>query len=137
MARQGILVEPYERLKLEQVERMHQASLAVLADPGILCFNRNAAEIFGDHGAEVLSIPQGNVACWLLKIPEKTISDALRAAPKVVKLGARDENNSLILDGREPRTGWTWTQRLLLASMTQALRQNSLCSEWRRAAWTG
>ena len=103
MARQGILVEPYERLKLEQVERMHQASLAVLADPGILCFNRNAAEIFGDHGAEVLSIPQGNVACWLLKIPEKTISDALQAAPKVVKLGARDENNSLILDGREPR----------------------------------
>ena len=103
MARQGILVEPYERLKLEQVERMHQASLAVLADPGILCFNRNAAEIFGDHGAEVLSIPQGNTACWLLKIPEKTISDALQAAPKVVKLGARDENNSLILDGREPR----------------------------------
>ncbi len=103
MARQGILVEPYERLKLEQVERIHQASLAVLTDPGILCFNRNAAEIFGDHGAEVLSTQQGNAACWLLKIPEKTISDALQAAPKVVKLGARDENNCIILDGREPR----------------------------------
>lgn len=103
MARQGILVEPYDRLKLDQVERIHQASLAILTDPGVLCFNRDAAEIFGDHGAEVLSIEQGNAACWLLKIPEKTISDAVQAAPNVVKLGARDENNCLILDGREPR----------------------------------
>ncbi len=103
MARQGILVEPYQRLKLEQVERIHRASLVLLTDPGMVCFNRNAAEIFGDHGAEVLSINQGGAACWLLKIPEKVITDAVQAAPKVVKLGARDENNCLILDGHEPR----------------------------------
>lgn len=103
MARQGILVEPYQRLKLEQVERIHRASLVILTDPGMVCFNRNAAEIFGDHGAEVLSIDQGGAACWLLKIPEKVIIDAVQAAPKVVKLGARDENNCLILDGHEPR----------------------------------
>ncbi|MCL0094578.1 trimethylamine methyltransferase family protein [Dehalococcoidales bacterium] len=103
MARQGVLVEPYQRLKPEQVEQIHQASLAILTDPGILCFNHSAAEIFGDHGAEVLSIEQGNNSCWQLKIPEKLISDAVQAAPKVVKLGARDENNCLILDGGEPR----------------------------------
>jgi len=103
MARHGILVEPYERLKLEQVERIHRASLSILTDPGIMCFNRDAAEIFGDHGAEVLPIEQGGAACWLLKIPEKTISAAVQEAPSVVKLGARDENNCLILDGREPR----------------------------------
>jgi len=103
MARQGILVEPYQRLKLEQVEQIHRASLAILTNPGILCFNRNAAEIFGDYGAEVLPIEQGNAACCLLKIPGKLISDAVQAAPKVVKLGARDENNCLILDGGEPR----------------------------------
>ena len=103
MARQGILVEPYQRLKSEQVERIHQASLAILIDPGIICFNRRATEVFGDHGAEVLPVKQGSAACWLLKIPEKIISDAVQAAPKVIKLGARDENNCLILDGREPR----------------------------------
>jgi len=103
MARQGILVEPYQRLKLEQVERIHRASLAILTDPGLVCFNRNAAELFGDCGAEVSSIEQGGAACWLLKIPEKVVSEALQAAPKVVKLGARDENNCLILDGRESR----------------------------------
>ena len=103
MARQGILVEPYQRLKLEQVERIHRASMAILTDPGVVCFNHNAAEIFGDYGAEVSSIEQGGTACWLLKIPEKVVSEALQAAPKVVKLGARDENNCLILDGSEPR----------------------------------
>ncbi len=103
MVRQGVLVEPYQRLKVEQVEQIHRASLAILTDPGVMCFNRHAAEIFGDHGAEVLSIDQGSAACWLLKIPEKVIADAVRVVPKVVKLGARDENNSLILDGHEPR----------------------------------
>ena len=103
MARQGILVEPYQRLKLEQVEQIHRASLAILVDPGVVCFNRNATEILGDCGAEVLPIQQGSTACWLLKIPEKVIDDAVQTAPKVVKLGARDENNCLILDGHEPR----------------------------------
>ncbi len=103
MARQGILVAPYQRLELEQVERIHQASLDILLDPGVICFNPNAAEIFGDYGAEVLPIEQGSTACWLLKIPEKIISSAVQAAPKIVKLGARDENNCLILDGHEPR----------------------------------
>jgi len=103
MARQGVLVEPYQRLKLEQVERIHRASLAILIDPGIICFNRNAAEVFGDHGAEVLPMEPEGAPKWLLKIPEKTLSEALETAPKVVKLGARDENNCLILDGSEPR----------------------------------
>ena len=103
MARQGVLVEPYQRLKPEQLEQIHRASLAILTDPGVLCFNRNAAEILGDSGAEVSPLQQTGAACWLLKIPEKTIADAVQSAPKVVKLGARDENNCLILDGNEPR----------------------------------
>jgi len=103
VARQGVLVEPYHRLELEQVEQIHRASLAILTDPGVLCFNRHAAEVFGDHGADVLSVNQGGAPCWLLKIPGKVITDAVQVAPKVVKLGARDENNCLILDGHEPR----------------------------------
>jgi len=103
VARQGVLVEPYHRLKMEQVEQLHRASLAILTDPGVLCFNRQAAEVFGDHGADVLSVNQGGAPCWLLKIPGKVITDAVQVAPKVVKLGARDENNCLILDGHEPR----------------------------------
>jgi len=104
MARQGILVvQPYERLILEQVERIHQASLDILVDPGILCYNREATQIFGDHGVEVQRVEESAADCWLLRIPEKLISQALAGAPRVVKLGARSEENCLILDGREPR----------------------------------
>jgi len=103
MARQGVLVEPYRRLNQEQVERIHQASLAILLNPGISCFNRQAAEIFAEHGAEVTPAESQGVAIWLVKIPEKIISEALASAPKVVKLGARDEDNCLILNGNEPR----------------------------------
>ncbi|MFC1951604.1 trimethylamine methyltransferase family protein [Chloroflexota bacterium] len=103
MARQGVLVEPYQRLKTGQVERIHRASLDILTDPGIVCFNREAVEVFGDYGAEVVPMEQEGAPRWLLKIPEKIITETVQAAPKVVKLGARDENNCLILDGHEPR----------------------------------
>ena len=43
MPRQGILVEPYQRLNREQIERIHRASLDILVNPGIVCFNRQAA----------------------------------------------------------------------------------------------
>ena len=60
MTRQGVVVEPYQRLKLEQVEQIHQASLDILTEPGILCYNRSAAEIFGDFGARCAGIACSN-----------------------------------------------------------------------------
>jgi len=105
-------VEPYQRLKLEQVEQIHRASLAILTDPGVVCFNRSAAEVFGDHGAEVLPSQQGSAACWLLKIPEKVITDALQSAPQAPRL----------------TTGWRWMSRLLSVSVIQTLRLSSPCS---------
>ncbi len=101
MARNGVLVEPYRRLTEEQIEKIHQASLSILLDPGIICFNRDAAQVFGDNGAEVE--PGAQEDSWLVRIPEKIVSGAVSATPKVVKLGARDEENCLVLDGSEPR----------------------------------
>jgi len=103
MARQGILVEPYQRLNDEQIAQVHRLSMEVLADPGIICFNRTAAEVFADGGAEVTTVEGERLPYWILKIPEKLIQKTIEAAPKVVKLGARNEDNSLILDGYEPR----------------------------------
>jgi len=103
VARQGILVQPYERLSLEQVELIHQASMQILNDLGLISFNREAAEIFNSHGAEVNSISSGDEPCWLIKIPEKLVLHALDTAPKTVKLGARNKDNTLIMNGEEPR----------------------------------
>ncbi|HEY48639.1 MAG TPA: hypothetical protein G4O13_01175 [Dehalococcoidia bacterium] len=104
MPREGILVEkPYERMTREQVEQIHQASIEILSDPGLMSFNREAAEIFDGKGAEVTPVSPSDHPCWLVRIPEKVVIEALDSAPKTVKLGARNPENMLILDGEEPR----------------------------------
>jgi trimethylamine--corrinoid protein Co-methyltransferase len=104
MAREGILIDtPYERMTEKQVMQIHQASMEILRDPGLMCFNRQAAEIFGDNGAEVSSVTTSDHSCWLVKVPEKLVVDALDNAPKTVKLGARNPDNTLVMNGEVPR----------------------------------
>jgi trimethylamine--corrinoid protein Co-methyltransferase len=104
LPREGILVHnPYERITDEQVKQIHQASLEILVDPGLICFSRGAAEIFSSHGAEVTDISSGDSPHWQIKIPEKLVMQALDSAPKTVKLGARNPDNALIMKGDEPR----------------------------------
>jgi trimethylamine--corrinoid protein Co-methyltransferase len=101
--RKGILVDrPYERLTREQVELIHQASMQILTDPGLISFNREAVDILHSHGAAVESIA-GDHQSWQVKIPEQLVLKALGTAPKTVKLGARNPDNALIMHGDEPR----------------------------------
>jgi trimethylamine--corrinoid protein Co-methyltransferase len=104
MPRRGVLVQaPYRRMTDLQVEQVHHASMELLTDPGVLCFNREAADIFQAGGAEVAPVPGSDSGCWLLKIPEALVLNGVDSAPKTVKLGARNEDNSLIMAGDEPR----------------------------------
>ena len=104
MAREGVLVHvPYERMTNEQVLQIHQASMQILNDLGLLSFNRQAAEMFQSNGAEVTSVSSGDHPSWHVKIPENLVQRALDSAPKTVKLGARNKDNSLIMKGEEPR----------------------------------
>ena len=58
MPREGILVHSvYERLDRGQIERIHSASMEILHRHGIMCYNRETAEIFSSHGAEVTTDP--------------------------------------------------------------------------------
>ncbi|MFC2059926.1 trimethylamine methyltransferase family protein [Chloroflexota bacterium] len=104
MSREGILVhKPYERMDYEQIQQIHQASIQILNDPGLLCFNREAAEIFQSNGAEVTPVTPSDNPCWLVKIPESLVLSALDSAPKTVTFGARNKDNTLIMNGEEPR----------------------------------
>ena len=103
MPREGILVDkPYERLTKEQVELIHQVSMQILTDPGLISFNREAVDILHGHGAAVEPIA-GDHQSWQVKIPEQLVLNALDNAPKTVKLGARNPGNTLIMHGDEPR----------------------------------
>jgi trimethylamine--corrinoid protein Co-methyltransferase len=101
--REGILVEPYQRLSKEQVESIHRASMDILENVGIISYNEEAAEIFHRHGAEVTPVSPSPSQSWIIRIPEGLVLEAVAKAPSVVKLGARREENSLILDGAQPR----------------------------------
>ena len=57
MPREGILVRtPYERITDEQVQQIHHASMEILRDPGLISFNKEAAEIFHGNGADVTTV---------------------------------------------------------------------------------
>jgi len=102
--REGILVNrPLERISSGQVQQIHEASIQILKDPGLLSFNRKAAEIFHSHGAEVTDVSGDGSPCWLVRIPERLVADALASTPKTVKLGARNPENTLVMKGDEPR----------------------------------
>ena len=104
MPREGIFIHaPYERISAEQIQRIHLASMEILQDPGLLSFNQEAATIFHDSGANVDKVYSGNTPCWQVKIPESLVLEALKYAPKTVKLGARNLINTLEMKGDEPR----------------------------------
>ncbi|MCK4732039.1 MAG: trimethylamine methyltransferase family protein [Methanophagales archaeon] len=84
--REGILVKPYERLEKAQIEKIHEASISILSDLGIISYNREAAEIFEYNGAEVSS----HNSYWRISVPEELVEESVKRAPSVVKLGARE-----------------------------------------------
>ena len=101
--REGVLVKPYERLRSEQLEWLDEASLRILADPGIWCYNRRAADLFKKSGAAVAEDASGGAACWRVTFAPGLIQEAVRLAPSQVVLGARAPENRLLLDSRVPR----------------------------------
>jgi trimethylamine--corrinoid protein Co-methyltransferase len=100
--REGVLVKPYERLNQEQIKRLDKASLRVLADPGIWCYNERAAKLFKTHGAKVWEEESGS-PCWRISLPAGLVREAVSQAPSRFVLGARKPENRLLLDADVPR----------------------------------
>ncbi len=98
--REGVLVKPHERLSPDQIELVDEVSRELLEDPGLLCYNDEAAAIYSDAGAKV----ENEDGCKRVKLPSSVIDKALESAPSTVVLGARNPDNRLILDAHEPRS---------------------------------
>ena len=66
--RKGVLVrKPFERLAQEEILAIDHASLKILEDTGIVCFNDEAAGIFDTHACLVERNDQGS---FRVRIPE-------------------------------------------------------------------
>jgi trimethylamine--corrinoid protein Co-methyltransferase len=100
--RDGVLVKPYERLDQEQIRWLDEASLALLAEPGIWCYNERAARLYKEHGAKVWEEESGS-PCWRVSLPAGLVREAVSRAPSKFILGARKQENRLLLDADVPR----------------------------------
>lgn len=98
--REGLVVRPYERLLEEEIARLDRASLSILEDIGIICFNEEAAGILSASGCRTERLDERS---HKIKIPASVVRDALSSAPSAVKLGARNPENALVLDSEVPR----------------------------------
>ena len=101
--REGILVNPYERLNEEQIKWLDEASLSILADPGVWCYNERAANLFKQHGAKVWEENVTGTRCWRVSFPAGLVKEAVAKAPSRLVLGARKPENRLLLDAEVPR----------------------------------
>lgn len=97
--REGVVVQPEERLSEKQVKIVDGMSRELLQDPGIFCYNQQAVEIFKDAGATVEEAGD----CTRLRIGDKVVDRMLDTVPSRIVLGARNPDNRLILDAAEPR----------------------------------
>jgi len=97
--RQGVLVNPHCRLTDSQIKLVDSVSRELLEDPGLLCYNQQAANIFKAAGAKVEDADQ----CVRIRISSAIIDKILKTAPSKIILGARNPENRLILDAYEPR----------------------------------
>jgi trimethylamine--corrinoid protein Co-methyltransferase len=138
LCRAGVVVRPIERLDAVRTGMLHEASLQILQDPGITCFNAEAASIFADADCPTERSP-GDGA-WLVRIPRAVVEWAIDSAPSRVVLGAREPANTLVLDTEVPRvyfgTG-SETNVFLETQMIEAERPDRSSSPTRYPRHTG
>jgi trimethylamine---corrinoid protein Co-methyltransferase len=84
---------PLQMLPAEHVERIHAASLDVLAEVGVMFHSQRALDVLEAHGAVV------DRETTVARIPQATIDEALRTLPSTFTLGGRSPEFDLPLDG--------------------------------------
>jgi trimethylamine---corrinoid protein Co-methyltransferase len=88
-----------EVLDREQVARIHEATLQVIAETGVRFPSRRALAIWAEHGAAV------DWESQIVRAPGQLIEAALAQAPPTYTLAARDPEQDLPLDGNHVYVG--------------------------------
>ncbi|MBW2410732.1 MAG: trimethylamine methyltransferase family protein, partial [Deltaproteobacteria bacterium] len=75
-----------------EIFKIHQATLDVLENTGIVIETEEALQVFDGAGAEV------DRKTRIVKIPPSVVEDAIRSAPSKIVLAGRDPKHSTILE---------------------------------------
>ena len=99
--RTGTQVKPQQRLDKNQVKLLHQTSLSLLDDPGVLSYNEHAADLLEQAGCKVTP-EEGETRTWRIRFPAQVVMAALENVPHQIVLGARDPGKKLLLNAHIP-----------------------------------
>jgi trimethylamine--corrinoid protein Co-methyltransferase len=81
-------------LSTNEIHTIHDATLQILKDIGLLIRSNKVLKILDDAGAQV------NHEKSIAKIPEAIVKEALKKAPKTVKLSARDPKHNITIPSK-------------------------------------
>jgi len=84
---------PLEILAADEVERIHEASLDVLANVGVMFHSQRALDVLEAHGAVV------DRETTVARIPAAAVEQAVSTLPRTLTLGGRTPEFDLPLDG--------------------------------------
>jgi len=84
---------PLRILGQDDVERIHEASLDVLADVGVMFHSQRALDVLEAHGATV------DRETTVARIPAATVEEAVGTLPRTFTLGGRTPEFDLPIDG--------------------------------------
>ena len=92
------------RLKLEilspaEIGRIHSTTLDIMEKVGVRFPSQNALKIWESHGAQV------DWSSSIVKIPSNLIENAIKLAPPIYTLAARNNKQDLPLDGNHVYLG--------------------------------
>ena len=91
------LVGPHRRLDIlpaDDVRRIHEASLEVLADVGLTFHSQRALDVLEAHGCAV------DRATTVARIPTEVVERAIATIPRTFTLGGRTPEYDLPIDGK-------------------------------------
>ncbi|MDZ7723526.1 MAG: trimethylamine methyltransferase family protein [candidate division KSB1 bacterium] len=101
--RTPLKVAPYLRMSEHQINLIHSGSMQILNDPGLVCFNEHAADLYEQAGCRVKRRMRGNAGCLECAHPGScVIQKHLESVPRRIILGARNPENKLELDAEKP-----------------------------------
>lgn len=83
----------------EDIEKIHRSSLRVIEKTGVKFPSKKALSVWRSHGAAV------DEESMIVRAPERLIEEAIRRAPPVYSLAARDPLLDLLLDGNHIYVG--------------------------------
>jgi len=98
MARFNLAPQPFEVLSKLQAEKVHGAIMKVLATTGIVVESAEARDIFQSVGGTVHKDKNR------VTLPEKCILDAIKSAPKVIRLYGQDPKYDVEIGGTNVNT---------------------------------